>query len=169
MTGAVEQTPPAWKRGKLSYGIGLTLHTANKMLEAGVIEAEKHGVPMAIAISDAGGNLLAFNRMDNAPLVSIQIAIDKAFTAVFGKLPTENWGSFFREGPLIPLFFHERWITFPGGFPIISNGVLLGGVGASGGVKYHDVHVARAALKAGGFSLDDADAAIADLEDVGKE
>lgn len=169
MTDAAEQIPPAWKKGKLSYGTGLTLDTAKKMLDAGVIEAEELGVPMAIAIADAGGNLLAFNRMDNASLSGIQIAMDKAFTAVFGKLPTENWGSFFREGPLIPLFVHERWITFPGGFPIIDNGVILGGVGASGGVKYEDVHVARAALKAGGFSLDDADAAIAELEDVGKE
>jgi len=169
MTHASEQTPSAWKKGKLSYGAGLTLDTAKKMLEAGVTEAEKQGVPMVIAITDAGGNLLAFNRMDNALLVSIQIAMDKAFTAVFGKLPTENWGSSFRAGPLIPLFLHERWITFPGGFPIIDNGVILGGVGASGGTKHEDVHVARAALKAGGFSLDDVDAAIAGLESMGKE
>ena len=164
MTHVAEQALP-----KLPYGAGPTLGTAKKMLEAGITEAEKLGMPMVIAITDAGGNLLAFNRMDNAPLVSIQIAIDKAFTAVFGKLPTENWGSFFREGPLIPLFFHERWITFPGGFPIIDNGVILGGVGASGGLKYEDVHVARAVLKAGGFSLDDTDAAVAELEDTGKE
>lgn len=169
MTHAAEQTSPAWKRGKLSYGAGLTLDTAKKMLEAGVTEAGKLGMPMVIAITDAGGNLLAFNRMDNAMLVSIQIAIDKAFTAVFGKRPTENWASSFREGPLIPLFVHERLITFPGGFPIIDKGVILGGVGASGGLKYEDVHVARAALKAGGFSLDDVDAAIAELEGMEKE
>jgi len=53
-----EGTPPAWKAGSLSYGSGLTLVTAKKMLEAGEKEAERQGVPMSIAIVDAGGNLL---------------------------------------------------------------------------------------------------------------
>ncbi len=153
------QTPPAWKAGNLSYGSGLTLETAKKMLEAGEKEAEKQGVPMAIAIVDAGGNLLAFSRMDNAILGSIQIAIDKAFTAAFGKRPTGDWKREFQSGELVPLFVHERWITFPGGFPIISNGVLLGGIGVSGGTV-EDIYVAKAALKAGGFSVNEVNAAL---------
>lgn len=171
MTQSVEQTPSVpsvWKTGNLSYGAGLTLKTAKKMLEAGEREAEKHGVPMAIAIADAGGNLLTFSRMDNALLMSIQIAMDKAFTAVFGKLPTEHWGRTIQGGRLVPLFIHERWMAFPGGFPIISKGVLLGGIGVSGGI-IEDLYVAKAALQAGGFSIDEVDAAIAQGEAVKKE
>jgi len=153
-----EQTPSAWKAGKVFYGLGLTLETAKKMLETGEREAKRQGVPMSIAIADAGGNLLAFSRMDDAILASIQIAINKAFTAVFGKRPTADWKKEFQSGEMVPLFIHERWITFPGGFPIISNGVLLGGIGVSGGT-IEDIYVARAALEAGGFSVDEVNAA----------
>ena len=159
MNKPANSTPDAWKSGNLSCGSGLTLDIANKMLEAGEKEAEKQGVPMSMAISDAGGNLIAFRRMDNAALFSIQIAMDKAFTSVFGKMPTGRFAEQYCEGGLIPLFFHERWITFPGGFPIIKNGMMLGGIGVSGGTS-EDVYVAKAALEAGGFTLDEVDAAI---------
>jgi len=159
MNEAANSTPAAWKSGSLSYGSDLTLDIAKKMLEAGEKEAEKQGVPMSMAISDAGGNLIAFRRMDNAALFSIQIAMDKAFTTVFGKMPTGSFAGQYCAGGLVPLFFHERWITFPGGFPIIKNGMILGGIGVSGGI-IEDVYVAKAALEAGGFSLDEVDAAI---------
>jgi uncharacterized protein GlcG (DUF336 family) len=163
MNEAANTTPDVWKSGGLSYGSGLTLDAAKKMLEAGEKEAEKQGVPMSMAISDAGGNLIAFRRMDNAVLLSIQIALDKAFTTVFGKMPTGSFCNLYRTGELVPLFFHERWITFPGGFPIIKNGVTLGGIGVSGGTV-EDIYVARAALKAGGFNLDEVDTAIETAE-----
>jgi uncharacterized protein GlcG (DUF336 family) len=159
MNEATNSTPAAWKSGSLSYGSRLTLDIAKKMLEAGEKEAEKQGVPMSMAISDAGGNLIAFRRMDNAALFSIQIAMDKAFTTVFGKMPTGSFANQYCAGGLVPLFFHERWITFPGGFPIIKNGRILGGIGVSGGIA-EDVFVAKAALKAGAFVLDEVDAAI---------
>lgn len=160
MNKPANSTPAAWKSGGLSYGSGLTLDIAKKMLEAGEKEAEKQGVPMSIAISDAGGNLIAFRRMDNAALFSTQIAMDKAFTTVFGKMPTGSFADLYRTGELIPLFFHERWITFPGGFPIIKNGMILGGIGVSGGT-IEDIYVVKAALEAGGFALDEVNAAIA--------
>jgi uncharacterized protein GlcG (DUF336 family) len=159
MSKPMNSTPAAWKSGGLSYGSGLTLDIAKKMLEAGEKEAEKQGVPMSIAISDAGGNLIAFSRMNNAALFSTQIAMDKAFTAVFGKMPTGNFANLYRMGELVPLFFHERWITFPGGFPIIKRGTILGGIGVSGGT-IEDVYVVKAALEAGGFALDEVSAAI---------
>ena len=169
MNEPANSTPAAWKSGSLSYGSGLTLDVAKKMLEAGEKEAEKQGVPMSIAISDAGGNLIAFSHMDNAALFSIQIAQDKAFTTVFGKMPTVSFACQYCAGGLVHLFFHERWITFPGGFPIIRNGMILGGIGVSGGI-IEDVYVARAALQAGGFSSDAVDAAItATLGDAQKK
>lgn len=162
------QTPPAWKAGNLPYGTGLTLDTGKKMLEAGEKEAQKQGVPMAMAIVDAGGNLLAFHRMDDTILVGTQIAMDKAFTAVFGKQHSGNNATLYQSGILVPLFYHERWITFPGGFPIIKNGVLLGGIGVSGGT-IEDVLVARAALAAGSFSVDEVDAFLTQMGATAKE
>ncbi len=154
MSKQSEQTPPAWKAGNRNYGTGLTLKIAREMLEAGEKEAERQGVPMVIAITDSGGNLLAFIRMDNALLLSINVAMDKAFTAVLSKLPTAP-----PPGGINPPFIHKRWIQFPGGFPIIKDGVLLGGVGVSGGTV-EDLYVARAALAAGGFSLDEVNAVL---------
>jgi uncharacterized protein GlcG (DUF336 family) len=151
--------PEIWQTGKRCYGSGLTLEIVKKMLEAGEKEAIKQGVPMAMAVTDAGGNLMAFHRMDNVMMASTQIAMDKAYTAVMGKMATWKFGDFYRGGVLVPLFFHERWITFPGGFPILKDCSLVGGIGVSGGVA-EDVMVVRAALKAGGFALDEADECI---------
>ena len=163
MSQSLGPAPDAWRAGKLVYGSGLTLKTAKTMLEAAEKESLKQNVPMVIAIADSGGNLLAFERMDNAMLCSVQIALDKAYTSVYGKMHTGDLGGSYRSGNLIPLFFHERWITFPGGFPIIRDGVILGGLGVSGGVV-EDLYVARAALEAGGFSTVEVDKVIAECE-----
>jgi uncharacterized protein GlcG (DUF336 family) len=157
------EAPEAWKSGKRIYGPGLTLETAKNMLDAGEKEALQQGVPMAMAISDQAGNLLAFRRMDNTILASTQIALDKAYTSVYGKQPTGAYKANYLSGELVPLFFHERWITFPGGFPLIKNGVIMGGLGVSGGV-IEDCYVARAILRAGGFSTSEADAFLKQCE-----
>ncbi|HSW56931.1 MAG TPA: heme-binding protein [Dehalococcoidales bacterium] len=162
------EAPPAWKIGALRYGTGLNQAIARKMLAAGEKESLKQGVPMAMAISDSGGNLLAFARMDDTMLCSTQIALDKAYTAVFGKLPTAAFTPIYKSGELIPLFFHERWITFAGGYPIIKEGVLIGGLGVSGGV-IEDVYVARTMLKAGGFEIQAVDEYLKKFETGGKE
>ena len=149
-----EGTPQAWKAGTFSYGSGLTLETATKMLASAEQEAEKQGVPMSMAVVDAGGNLIIFRRMNHAMLGSIHIAMDKAYTAVLSKLPTG-----FPEPEANPPFIHNRWTSFPGGFPIVREGVILGGIGISGGTV-EDLHVARAALTVGGFSTEEVDAAL---------
>lgn len=155
--------PDIWKEGGCCYSEGLTLELAKKMLDAAEKEAKKQGLLMSISIFDSGGNLLAFHRMDDAALFSIQIAQDKAYTSVLGKMPTAEWQGFFSPGNLPSLFFHERWIAFPGGSPLVKNGKLLGGIGASGATAYGDMSVARAGMAAGGFDMSNIDAAIADL------
>ena len=93
-------------------------------------------------------------------VAGINIAIDKAFTAVFGKFHTLEWSYHFQKGGFAPLRIHEQWIAFPGGFPIINDGVIMGGIGVSGGTV-EDLYVAKAALEAGGFNTDEVDTAIA--------
>ena len=83
-----EGTPRAWKVGTFSYGAGLTLETSTKMLASAEKEAEKLGVPMSMAIVDAGGNLIIFRRMNNAILGSIHIDMDHAHTSILSNLPT---------------------------------------------------------------------------------
>jgi uncharacterized protein GlcG (DUF336 family) len=157
------KAPQPWQAGNCCYGPGLNLDLAKKMLDAGQKEAQKQGVPMAMAISDSGGNLLAFNRMDNTMLVSNQISMDKAYTAVFGKLPSGAFSGAYHDRELVPLFFHERWITFNGGYPLIKDGILMGGLGVSGG-RIEDIFVARAMLKAGEFDFSAADTVIKEYE-----
>jgi uncharacterized protein GlcG (DUF336 family) len=160
---SIGESPTKWKTGGCNYGSFLTLQIVKRMLEAGEKEAYKQKVPMSMAISDASGNLLAFRRMDNAALFSIQISMDKAYTAVFGKMATGKFGDIYRSGGLVPLFFHNRWITFNGGYPILKDDILVGGLGVSGGV-IEDVRVAKAMLKAGQFSTREADEFIASNE-----
>ena len=163
MTNPKDPVPAEWKEGGLTYSAGLIYDTARKMIEAAMAEAKKQGLTMVIAVADAGGNLVAFGRMDDAMLASIDIAKDKAFTAAYGKIPTQIWRDIVQSGNLPPLFIHERWTAFPGGFPLIKGKQLLGGIGCSGATAYGDTSVARAGLRAGGFSTEDADAILKQL------
>jgi len=157
--------PEEWQEGKLNYSSGLTLEIAKKMLEAAEDEARRLRLLMAFAIADAGGNLIAFHRMDNAMLAASQIAMDKAFTAVYGKIPSALWGDILRSGELPPLFIHQRWTPFPGGFPLIRGGAIYGGVGASGATSHGDTAVARAAAAAGSFETRNFDKFLSELKE----
>jgi uncharacterized protein GlcG (DUF336 family) len=85
--------------------------------------------------------------MDDAPLMSVEIAINKARTSVFGKIPTHQWGAIFKgtEPVIPPLRFHSGWIAFPGGFPVVVNGKVIGGLGCSG-ATWEDCLAVRAGL-----------------------
>jgi uncharacterized protein GlcG (DUF336 family) len=155
--------PDEWKEGKLDYRSGLTLATARQMLEAAEKEARQQGLLIVMAIADSGGNLVALHRMDNAMLASIHIAMDKAFTAVYGKISTMVWGDIVRSGEIPPLFIHQRWTPFPGGFPLIRDGGIFGAIGASGATMFGDLSVARAGIAAGGFQTDAIDVILAKM------
>lgn len=150
-------------RRRLPYVPGLTLATAKTLLDAGIKQAEQYRIPVAIAIVDTGGNLLAFNRMENAMLCTTQIAIDKAYTSVYGKCHSSTWGEMFAKAPAVSSHFHEHWMMLAAGLPLIKNEGIWGGVGVSGAVS-EDLYIARAVLKAGGFSLDEVNSAIEKVE-----
>jgi uncharacterized protein GlcG (DUF336 family) len=128
---------------------GMTLDKALKMIEGVKKKAQEMGFAETVAVCDAAGNLVALERMDDCTLLSLEIAVNKARTAVLGKIPTHQWGAFFKgaEPILAPLWFHTGWITFMGGFPIIVEGKLIGGLGCSG-ATWEDGVMARAGLKA---------------------
>ena len=131
---------------------GITLQQAQEVVIAGLAKAEEIGVPMNIAVVDAGNNLTAFARQDGAWLGSISVAQNKAYTARAFDSPTGGLYSETQPGGSlygIGVSNDGRIITFPGGIPITSGEDIVGAVGVSGGTVDQDQAVAEAAL--GGF------------------
>jgi uncharacterized protein GlcG (DUF336 family) len=129
----------------------LTLDAAIRISEQARKEAESMGKPMVIAITDETGQLLHFVRMDGAAQLSIDIAIDKAYTAIGFGIPTHVWHDFIKDDP--PLASGaptgiKRLIVFGGGYPITVDGQIVGGIGVSGGHYTEDQKVAEAGLAA---------------------
>ncbi len=127
----------------------ITSEMAEKLIDAAEKKAKEIGVPMVIAIVDESGNLKAFRRMDDAPLLSINVAIDKGYTAVGFGLPTHEWYDLIKnDGPLLTSVPElPRMIVFGGGYPIKEDNNIIGGIGVSGGHYSQDMEVAEAALK----------------------
>jgi uncharacterized protein GlcG (DUF336 family) len=123
---------------------------ADTAIEAATAKAAEIGVPMAISIVDESGVLKAFRRMDGAELLSVEIATNKAYTAVSFGIPTHGWYEFIKnDPPLLHGIVHTpRLIVFGGGFPIAEDGKTIGGIGVSGGHYEQDMIVAQAALDA---------------------
>jgi uncharacterized protein GlcG (DUF336 family) len=128
----------------------LSAEAAKKMIVAAEAKAEEMKRPMVIAICDEGGNLKAFSRMDGAPLLSIELAPNKAWTSVSFGVSTDKWFEFIKDDPplLHGIVNHPRLVVFGGGFPIRIDKQLVGGIGVSGGHYKEDMEVAQAALKA---------------------
>lgn len=122
---------------------------------AAVQAASDLGVPVNIALVDAAGVLAAFVRMPGAPLHSIDIAIDKAYTAASFGLATSQWHKVLQEhSPAVRegLVLRPRFVAFGGGLPILENGLRIGGIGVSGGSEQEDEAIAQAGLKAIGLA-----------------
>ena len=121
---------------------------AQKMVDAAVAKARELGVTENVAILDDGGNLKAFSRMDGASIPTIEIAQNKAYTALFG-VPTQGFFDFIQRDPslLAGIPTLARVAAWGGGLPIKLNGEVVGAIGVSGApTVQNDVDCARAAL-----------------------
>src|SRR3954470_13136433 len=121
---------------------------AREMVNAAVAKAGELGIRENVAILDDGGNLKAFSRMDGAPILSIEIAQNKAYTALFG-VSTQEFFDFIQGDPslLAGIPTLARVAAYGGGFPIKVNGEIVGAIGVSGApAVQNDVDCARAAL-----------------------
>jgi uncharacterized protein GlcG (DUF336 family) len=121
---------------------------AQKMVEEAMAKARKIGVAENVAILDDGGNLNAFGRMDGAPILCIEIAQNKAYTALFG-VSTQDLFNLIQSDPslLAGMPTLARMAAWGGGFPIKVNGEIIGAIGVSGApTVQNDVDCARAAL-----------------------
>lgn len=131
--------------------MNLSQYQADVALNAARRAAEDIGVPMNIAVMDAGTHLKAFTRMDGALIGSIDIALGKARTSALFGMPTEAIGEFCRPGGSSPGLENTNGglVVFAGGIPIhCPEGALAGAVGVSGGAVAQDLQVAKAAVAA---------------------
>ena len=132
----------------------ITLAAAKLMGEKALEKSEEIGKPFVFSVVDAGGHVLYTQRMEDAFVTSVSIAIDKAFTAATMQRATDMLTE--RVKPESDLFGlnhtnNGRIIPFGGGLPVIVDGEVIGGVGASGGAVEEDIAVVKAALAALGL------------------
>src|SRR5262249_53237420 len=120
-------------------------------IAAAEAKANELGQPFVIAVVDDDGVLKAFSRMDRAPLLSVQVAQDKAYTAVGFGMPTHGWHDFIKHAPPLAAGAPtgiDRLVLLGGGFQIQVGDEVVGGMGVSGGHYSQDQQVAEAGLAA---------------------
>lgn len=126
------------------------LAAAKAMAERAEARATEVGLDISFAAVDAGGNLILFHRMPDALLASIQVAVDKAWTAAAMRVPTDGLAQVATvEGgfPGLATTNSGRVVLFGGGVPIFAGGKLVGAIGVSGGTSEQDVDIARSATQ----------------------
>ncbi|MGB7159580.1 MAG: heme-binding protein [Tepidisphaeraceae bacterium] len=129
----------------------ITLADARRIITAGEAKAREVGQPMNIAVADAGGNLVAHVRMDNAWIGSVDISINKAFTARAFDITTKDLATHSQSGGQffgIHASNGGRIMIFAGGVPLKRGDQVIGAVGVSGGSGEQDHAVAVAAAAA---------------------
>ncbi len=128
----------------------LTLAGAQRALAACLVHAERLGVLCCAAVADRAGNLLAFARMDGAPLMCAQIAQDKAYTVAAFGLHTHDWWALLQDDPALlhGIVKTDRLTIFGGGIGISTGGAPVGAVGVSGGSSEQDREIAEAGAAA---------------------
>ena len=129
----------------------LTSHQAQAVIDGVEVKARELGLPVVIALLDAGAHLKALRRMDGAVLASIDIAVRKAKTAVLFQANSEAVWEYCKPGAPAPglELTNGGLAPFGGGIPLKEpDGQIIGALGVSGGSVAQDVEVARAGLAA---------------------
>lgn len=132
----------------LRGGIALSCKGSHVVLHAAEKKAVAMGIPMCIAVVDAGGNLLAFTRQDGARVASIEISMTKAISAATRKRATV---SDVADDPIRAIrlaMAGNRITSIGGGTPIVVEGQVIGAVGVSGGTSEEDMVVGQAGIDA---------------------
>lgn len=126
----------------------VTTARVQKVLAAAVAKAEEIGVPMGIAVVDAGANLVGFIKMDGAFVHTHYTAQAKAYTAVSVRRPTHESGIPAAVSTEIASVTDGRFTTLPGGLPLVIGGQVIGAIGVGGGNGGQDIAVATAGVEA---------------------
>jgi uncharacterized protein GlcG (DUF336 family) len=126
------------------------LDLAKRLVGAALESAAASQALVSVAVVDPGGHLICFERMDGAEIAGPVLAVDKAYTAVAHRSGTHELAPLVIAGaPLIGMNSADRgrYICFPGGLPLWSEGRVIAGIGVSGGTAEQDLAAATAAAK----------------------
>jgi glc operon protein GlcG len=133
----------------IPYGAPITLAQARKVVAAAEAEAVKQNWPVAIAVVDAGGHLVLFQRLDNTQLGSIEVSLQKAKTSALFRRPTKVFEDGLKTGgENLRVLKLPQALPIEGGLPIIVDGKIIGAIGVSGVKATEDAQVATAGLAA---------------------
>ena len=132
----------------------ITAEAASAALQAAVAHANTLGIRINVAVTDASGVLAGFLRMPGAFLHSVDLAIDKAYTAAGFGFPTSRWAAVVGDDELLRIGLNQRprLVMFGGGLPIVDGAQRIGGIGVSGGSAAQDEACAAAGLAALGLA-----------------
>ena len=130
-----------------SYGPNIKLEQARKIIAAGQVEAKKNSWPVAIAVVDTAGNLVAFERMEDTQTASMEVAQDKARSSAIYRRASKVFEDLVAGGGAGTRVLNLRNAsTVEGGVPITVDGKIIGAVGVSGVTSAQDGMVAKASL-----------------------
>ena len=131
----------------------VTCAAANALIEAAMQASRDIGFDASVAVTDATGNLRAFQRADGAPFFTAEVAVSKAWTAASCGIATHVWNDYIADPKLAPLANVQKLMAVGGGLPLFHEGKLIGGIGVSGGSHEQDRQAAGTALGSLGFDV----------------
>src|SRR6266446_5945748 len=139
---ALAQAPPP------PYGSPITLEQAKKVMAGAEAEAKKNNWNVVMVVLDSGGNLVMLQRMDGAQFGSIEVARDKAYSAVAFRRPTKAFDDALAQGGAnLRILRLSGASPLEGGIPIVHDGKLIGAVGVSGVTSAQDAQIGRAGIE----------------------
>jgi glc operon protein GlcG len=131
------------------YGSSITLDQAKKVLAGAEAEAKKNNWNVVISVVDPGGQLVTMSRLDNTQFGSIEVAREKAYSAVAFRRPTKAFQDAVGQGgENLRILRLSGASPLEGGIPIVVDGKIVGGVGVSGVTSAQDAQIARAGIEA---------------------
>jgi glc operon protein GlcG len=147
-TALVFVAASASAQAPMPYGMPITLEQAKKAVAGAEAEAKKNNWPMVIVILDSGGHAVMLERMDNAQWGSVEVAKEKARSAVALRRPTKALQDLIAQGGANLRLLNIGFSVLEGGIPIIVDGKIIGAIGVSGGTSPQDAQVAQAGIDA---------------------
>ncbi|MFO0820504.1 MAG: heme-binding protein [Pirellulales bacterium] len=138
----------AQAQAPIPYGEPIKLELANKVIAAAAVEARKNDWPVAIAVVDPAGFLVAFQRLDNTQLGSVEVALEKAKTSALFRRPTKAFEETLAMGGAnLKILKLPGGLPVEGGLPILHEGKIIGAIGVSGVKSTEDAQIASAGLQ----------------------
>lgn len=138
-----------WAEARPAYGLSITLEQAKKVVAGAEAEARKNNWPVVIAILDSGGNIVLLQRLDNTQFGSVEVARQKAWSAVAYRRPSKVWQDVVAGGGAgLRILKLEGAAPFEGGLPILVDGRIVGAIGVSGVTGEQDGQIAKAGVDA---------------------